>query len=73
MASKKAFAAHQPHRTLGVVYKAASFMAHCIRQATRDLDSPAMCGSGKAVEVDETAIGRLEGVPKQLCCFAQLC
>jgi transposase-like protein len=64
-ASKKGFSAHQLHRTLGVTYKTAWFMAHRIREAMRD-DKPApMGGSGKAVEVDETFIGRLEGQPKR--------
>src|SRR6267378_2893684 len=35
-ASKKGFSAHQLHRTLGVTYKTAWFMAHRIREAMRD-------------------------------------
>jgi transposase-like protein len=62
-ASKKGFSAHQLHRTLGVTYKTAWFMAHRIREAMRDSNPPPMGGSGKVVEVDETYIGRLEGQP----------
>jgi transposase-like protein len=62
-ASKKGFSAHQLHRTLGVTYKTAWFMAHRIREAMRDNNPPPMGGSGKIVESDETYIGRLEGQP----------
>jgi transposase-like protein len=57
-ASKKDFSAQQLHRTLGVTYKTAWFMAMRIREAMRD------GGSGKIVEADETFIGRVENVPK---------
>jgi transposase-like protein len=60
-ASKKGFSAHQLHRTLGVTYKTAWFMAHRIREAMRDISPAPMGGSGKIVESDETYIGRLEG------------
>jgi transposase-like protein len=63
-ASKKGFSAHQLHRTLGVTYKTAWFMAHRIREAMRDANPPPMGGAGKTVEIDETYIGRLEGVAK---------
>jgi transposase-like protein len=63
-ASKKGFSAHQLHRTLGVTYKTAWFMAHRIREAMRDLAPEPMGGSGKVVEADETYIGKLEGAPK---------
>jgi transposase-like protein len=62
-ASKKGFSAHQLHRTMGVTYKTAWFMAHRIREAMRDSNPPAMGGSGKIVESDETYIGRQEGQP----------
>jgi transposase-like protein len=62
-ASKKGFSAHQLHRTLGVTYKTAWFMAHRIREAMRDSNPSAMGGSGKIVESDETYIGQLEGQP----------
>ncbi|NQU62263.1 MAG: IS1595 family transposase, partial [Rhodospirillales bacterium] len=52
--SKKGISAHQLHRTLGVTYKTAWFMAHRIRESMRD-DSPTpMGGGGKIVESDET-------------------
>jgi transposase-like protein len=37
-ASKKGFSAHQLHRTLGVTYRSAWFMAHRIRESSRDGD-----------------------------------
>jgi transposase-like protein len=60
--SKKGMSAHQLHRTLGVTYKTAWFMAHRIREAMRvgELATPFGSGGG-AVEVDETYIGRLKG------------
>jgi transposase-like protein len=63
-ASKKGFSAHQLHRTLGVTYKTAWFMAHRIREAMRDLNPEPMGGSGKIVESDETYIGIVEGQSK---------
>ena len=56
--SKKGMSAHQLHRTLGVTYKTAWFMAHRIREAMRNDGEPPMGGSGKHVEADETYIGR---------------
>jgi transposase-like protein len=55
--SKKGFSAHQLHRTLGVTYKTAWFMAHRIREAMREIDPEPMGGSGKTVEADETYVG----------------
>jgi transposase-like protein len=63
-ASKKGFSAHQLHRTLGVTYKTAWFMAHRIREAMRELNPGPMGGAGKTVESDETYIGRKEGIAK---------
>jgi transposase-like protein len=63
--SKKGISAHQLHRTLEITYKSAWFLAHRIREAMRDGSLAPMGGSGKAVEVDETFIGRLEGQPKR--------
>jgi transposase-like protein len=60
-ASKKGFAAHQLHRTLGVSYKTAWFMAHRIREAMRPKQSTPMGGEGQIVEADETLIGSREG------------
>ena len=62
--SKKGISSHQLHRMLGVTYKTAWFMTHRIREAMREINPPPMGGGGKTVEVDETYIGRLEGVPK---------
>jgi transposase-like protein len=64
-ASKKGFSAHQLHRTMGVTYKTAWFMAHRIREAMRDGSPPPMGGSGEIIEADETFIGRLQGQPKR--------
>jgi len=55
--SKKGISSHQLHRTLGVTYKTAWFMAHRIREAMRD-DSPSpLGGGGSVVEADETFWG----------------
>lgn len=56
-ASKKGYSAHQLHRTLGVTYKTAWFMAHRIREAMRSDDLRPLGSSGGAVEADETFIG----------------
>ena len=58
--SKKGVSAHQLHRTLGVTYKTAWFMAHRIREAMTDTGSAPMGGEGKTVEADETVIGGKE-------------
>ena len=55
--SKKGMAAHQLHRTLGVTYKTAWFMAHRIRESMRDLNPGPMGGPNSVVEADETYIG----------------
>jgi transposase-like protein len=55
--SKKGFSAHQLHRTLGVTYKTAWFMAHRIRESMRDLKPEPLGGEGKFVEADETFTG----------------
>lgn len=62
--SKKGISAHQLHRVLECTYKTAWFLAHRIREAMRSDDFTPMGGEGKAVEVDETFIGRLSGMPK---------
>ena len=59
--SKKGYSAHQLHRTLGITYRSAWFMAHRIREAMRAGGLAPMGGAGKIVEVDETFIGRKEG------------
>ena len=58
--SKKGYSAHQLHRTLGVTYKTAWFMAHRIREAMNPADPAPIGGSGKVVEADETYIGGKE-------------
>jgi transposase-like protein len=60
--SKKGVSAHQLHRSLGITYKSAWFMAHRIREAMSlppEAASP-MGGEGKIVEADETVIGGKE-------------
>lgn len=65
-ASKKGFSAHQLHRTLGVTYKTAWFMAHRIREAMAEVKGPSnpMGGEGKIVEADETYYGQKADKPK---------
>jgi transposase-like protein len=62
--SKKGISAHQLHRTLGVTYRSAWFMAHRIREAMRagglGASVPPMGGNGKIVEADETYFGPIE-------------
>ena len=57
--SKKGISAHQLHRTLGITYKSAWFMAHRIREAMRPHDGKGgpFGGENKVVEADETFIG----------------
>ncbi len=55
--SKKGVSAHQLHRTLGIGYEAAWFMAHRIREAMRDGGLGPLGGEGKIVEADETYYG----------------
>lgn len=57
--SKKGVSAHQLHRTLGITYKAAWFMAHRIREAMRAEGTfGPLGGEGKIVEADETYYGQ---------------
>lgn len=58
--SKKGISAHQLHRTLGVTYKTAWFMAHRIREAMNPTDQGPLGGEGKVVEADETYVGGKE-------------
>jgi len=69
-ASKKGCSAHQLHRVLEITYKSAWFLAHRIREAMRTGGLGPLGGGGQVVEVDETVIGRLEGVPKQTAGYA---
>ncbi len=55
--SKKGISAHQLHRTLGITYKSAWFMAHRIRLAMSDGDTTPLGGEGQFVEADETFVG----------------
>jgi transposase-like protein len=55
--AKKGMSAHQMHRTLGVTYRTAWFMAFRIREAMRDTSGDKLGGAGKIVEVDETYVG----------------
>jgi hypothetical protein len=55
--SKKGISAHQLHRTLGITYKSAWFMAHRIREAMRDDDPTPLGGKDVTVEADETFTG----------------
>lgn len=59
--SKKGISAHQLHRTLGVTYKTAWFLAHRIRFAMSDQGGGLMGEGGGTVEADETYIGRKPG------------
>lgn len=64
--SKKGMSAHQLHRTLGVTYKTAWFLAHRIRFAMADFAKSGPMGSGGVVvEADETYIGRKPGMKKR--------
>ncbi len=64
--AKKGMSAHQLFRNLGFgSYRTAWFLEHRIREAMTDRNPGPMGGGGKTVEVDETFVGRLDGVPKQ--------
>lgn len=56
--SKKGISTHQLHRTLGITYKTAWFMAHRIRHAMKQLGTDKLMG---IVEVDETYVGGKRG------------
>lgn len=61
--SKKGYSAHQLHRTLGITYQSAWFLAHRIREAMRESSPSPLGGSGQIVEADETYQGRTETQP----------
>src|ERR1700688_1928044 len=64
--SKKGISSHQLHRMLGVSYQTAWLMTHRIREAMAGGSFRApLGGAGKIVAVDETFIGRREGVEKR--------
>jgi transposase-like protein len=60
--SEKGISSNQLYRTLGVTLKTAWFMSHRIREAMRTLGLTPMGGEGAVVEVDETYIGRQDGM-----------
>ncbi len=62
--SKKGVSAHYLHRSLGVTYKTAWFMAHRIREAMMPEPDPPFGGGGTPVEVDETFIGQEPGAKR---------
>jgi transposase-like protein len=55
--SKKGFSAHRLHRTIGVTYKTAWFMAHRIRESMREIKPEPLGGAGRFVEAEETFTG----------------
>lgn len=55
--AKKGMSAHQLHRTIGVTYKTAWFMAMRIRESMRDVSGSKLGGPGTIVEADEVFIG----------------
>jgi hypothetical protein len=59
-AGKKGTSAHQLHRTLGITYQSAWFLAHRIREAMREATLAPMGGAGSVIEADETYFGKLE-------------
>jgi transposase-like protein len=60
--SKKGCSSHQLHRILGITYKSAWFLSHRIREAMRTGSLAPMGGPGGILEVDETYIGRQQGM-----------
>lgn len=54
--SKKGISAHQLHRSLGITYKSAWFLAHRIRE-TMESTGGHLGGTGKIVEADESFVG----------------
>ncbi|MDR3544075.1 MAG: IS1595 family transposase [Desulfosporosinus sp.] len=55
--SKKGISAHQLHRSLGITYKSAWFMAHRIREAMDIEPEGPLGGPDTVVEADETYVG----------------
>jgi transposase-like protein len=60
--SKKGISSNQLSRTLGVTLKTAWFMSHRIREAMRVVGVTPMGGPDVVIEVDETVIGRRQGI-----------
>ena len=63
--SMNGLSAHPFHRTLGVTYKTAWFMAHRLREVMRDRSLAPSGRGGGVVEVDETFIGNNRDVEAQ--------
>ncbi len=63
--SKKGISAHQLHRTIGVTYKTAWFMAHRIRESMTPVNDEPLGGIGIDVEADETYFGDKDIVTKR--------
>jgi transposase-like protein len=63
-ASKKGISTRQIQRMLVCSMKTAWFLTHRIREAMRSGELSPMGGAGAIVEVDETFIGRKEGIPQ---------
>ena len=65
-ASKKGISAHQVHRMLGISYKSTWLLMRRLREAMLVGGlGPPMGETGGLVEVDETFIGRLQGIKKK--------
>jgi transposase-like protein len=63
--SKKGMSSKQIERELGVTYKTAWFMTHRIREAMKPTGNGLLGRGGKAVEADETFVGRKPGSVKR--------
>ena len=59
--SKKGMSSKQIERELGVTYKTAWFMTHRIREAMKPTGNGLLGRGGRAVEADETFVGRKPG------------
>lgn len=56
-ASKKGISAHQLHRSLGITYKSAWFLAHRIRETMDSGNDPLGGDPTRVIEADETWVG----------------
>jgi transposase-like protein len=63
--SKKGISSKQLERMLGVTYQTAWFMSHRIREAMKPTGGGLLGSGGKAVEADETFVGRKPGSIKR--------
>jgi transposase-like protein len=54
---KNGVSAHEIHRSLGITYKTAWFLAHRIREAMKNTSPTPMGGKRKSVQADETYYG----------------